>query len=39
MLPTWFLGFGIIGMVLGIITLGAAHPKTTGNFFQAIMDD
>lgn len=39
MLPTWFLGFGIIGAVLGIIVIATAHPKTTGNFFEAIMDD
>jgi hypothetical protein len=39
MLPSWFFGFGAVGIVLGIIVLGAAHPKTTGNFIEAIMDD
>lgn len=38
MLPTWFLGFGIIGTILGIILLAVAHPKTTGNVLEFLAD-
>lgn len=38
-LPTWFIGYGLLTGIAGVLLLAVGHPKATGNILSALADD